>query len=667
MPEKRAFASIVVLGVASMMGQTGLAAFAGIALPLDRMLDAVFDRHERDRKRTLKTLCGCLADELDLFVPHDEGTREAVRLAAQQLFVNFGPDDSRFVEHYEMNAETVTDDLLARWDVAALDRQELERHVRRVLTCFYRRLPEQAEIFADMLPHTQRAVLQKLGQIESKIDVMSSQLVGLMDRQAREFGIKEEMLIGVARRYAEGNPDNFDAALRGLENALEAAHRQIEQSRLPTNLSAAIQAVIDEVDALNNEGKIDEGAARIDEELAAMDAEDERRRAERMRLFDKGLAQAILDRNTTGACRFVVAKFDLEAPDDPAERFEALRAIRREWYERGRDKGLNFDLEVAIKLACTTATRASNADERGTAVNDLGIALWTLGERESGTQSLTDAVNAYRLALEERTRERAPLDWAMTQNNLGSTLATLGLRESGTQSLTNAVNALRLALEESTRGRVPLDWATTQNNLGNALQNLGERESGTQSLTDAVNAYRLALEERTRERVPLDWAITQNNLGTALQALGERESRTQSLTDAVNAYRLALEESTRGRVPLDWAMTQNNLGNALRNLGKRESGTQSLTDAVNAFRLALEEYTCERVPLNWAMTQYNLAGALLLLGGRCEDVGMLEEAEAAVIGAREVIVDEAGMVHDAPKHDQRLADIRAAIVRLRGG
>ena len=32
-------------------------------------------------------------------------------------------------------------------------------------------------------------------------------------------------------------------------------------------------------------------------------------------------------------------------------------------------------------------------------------------------------------ALEERTRERVPLDWAMTQQNLGAALAHLGQRE----------------------------------------------------------------------------------------------------------------------------------------------------------------------------------------------------------------------------------------------
>ena len=46
-----------------------------------------------------------------------------------------------------------------------------------------------------------------------------------------------------------------------------------------------------------------------------------------------------------------------------------------------------------------------------------------LGERESGTARLEEAVAAYRAALAEKTRDRVPLQWAMTQNNLGVALA----------------------------------------------------------------------------------------------------------------------------------------------------------------------------------------------------------------------------------------------------
>ena len=84
-------------------------------------------------------------------------------------------------------------------------------------------------------------------------------------------------------------------------------------------------------------------------------------------------------------------------------------------------------------------------------------------------------MTAFTEALKERTRERVPLDWAMTQNNLGNTLATLGNRESGTERLEQAVTAYTEALKEHTRERVPLGWATTQNNLGTALATLGKR------------------------------------------------------------------------------------------------------------------------------------------------------------------------------------------------
>jgi tetratricopeptide (TPR) repeat protein len=79
--------------------------------------------------------------------------------------------------------------------------------------------------------------------------------------------------------------------------------------------------------------------------------------------------------------------------------------------------------------------------------------------------------------------------------NLGNALERLGEREAGTGRLEEAVAAFRLSLEETTRARVPLDWALTQMNLGIALKKLGEREAGTGRLEEAVAAYRLALQD----------------------------------------------------------------------------------------------------------------------------------------------------------------------------
>ena len=201
------------------------------------------------------------------------------------------------------------------------------------------------------------------------------------------------------------------------------------------------------------------------------------------------------------------------------------------------------------------------------------VALYKQGDEFGDNPALAEAVDIYHQCLALAPRSKRPLQWAMTQNNLGTALATLGERESGTARLEEAVAACREALQENTRARVPLQWATTQNNLGNALLTLGERESGTARLEEAVTAYREALQERTRVRAPLDWAMTQMNLGAALATLGERESGTGKLEEAIAAFREALQERTRARVPLQWATTQMNLGIALLTLGERESGT----------------------------------------------------------------------------------------------
>jgi hypothetical protein len=57
------------------------------------------------------------------------------------------------------------------------------------------------------------------------------------------------------------------------------------------------------------------------------------------------------------------------------------------------------------------------------------------------------------VALQECARERVPLDWAATQSNLGNALSSLGERESGTTRLEQAVTAYRAVLQEGTRER----------------------------------------------------------------------------------------------------------------------------------------------------------------------------------------------------------------------
>jgi hypothetical protein len=54
----------------------------------------------------------------------------------------------------------------------------------------------------------------------------------------------------------------------------------------------------------------------------------------------------------------------------------------------------------------TIVPRETDPDRWAQTLNNLGNGLQTLGERESGTGRLEDAVAGYQAALEERTRER---------------------------------------------------------------------------------------------------------------------------------------------------------------------------------------------------------------------------------------------------------------------
>ena len=77
----------------------------------------------------------------------------------------------------------------------------------------------------------------------------------------------------------------------------------------------------------------------------------------------------------------------------------------------------------------------------------LGNALRSLGERESGTDKLNEAVAAFREALKERSRERVPLDWARTIGNQGVALMRLAERQKDPQMAATALRQIEAALE----------------------------------------------------------------------------------------------------------------------------------------------------------------------------------------------------------------------------
>jgi hypothetical protein len=116
------------------------------------------------------------------------------------------------------------------------------------------------------------------------------------------------------------------------------------------------------------------------------------------------------------------------------------------------------------------------SDEQKTGLRfSLALAAQTIGAQGGENEPLEAAVTAYRAALEVRTRERVPLDWAGTQNNLGNALSTLGEREDGTQRLDEAVTAYRAGLEVFKAARASHFVGVAERNLARAEALLAER------------------------------------------------------------------------------------------------------------------------------------------------------------------------------------------------
>ncbi|MBE9117466.1 CHAT domain-containing protein [Lusitaniella coriacea LEGE 07157] len=180
----------------------------------------------------------------------------------------------------------------------------------------------------------------------------------------------------------------------------------------------------------------------------------------------------------------------------------------------------------------------------------VDIQEFPLGSRANNIEI---AIAAYEKALQIRTREAFPQDWAMTQNNLGNAYSDRITGERA-ENLDRAIASYNNALQIRTREAFPQDWATTQNNLGTAYNNriTGER---AENLDRAIRIYQEALEVCTRTAFPQNHTETLNNLGFTYQDqsrhyTADPEKKQTALHNAYNTFEQALDtvEFLRGEI-----------------------------------------------------------------------------------------------------------------------
>jgi hypothetical protein len=288
-------------------------------------------------------------------------------------------------------------------------------------------------------------------------EVVVDKLLAALDKRgetarAAEAGVERRTILELARRLRPDETLDFGQAVAELMAAVETAVEVSKKGALGSNLGDLVDTFLAAIAVKTRAGDIEGAATDADQGFTECERAEAERRTTSVRsgiaLLEAGLGQDILRRDALAAAARVARIVALEHPDNTSARFAAMREWWDRFCERGTQKGINFDLLIAIEVARFQIDSAQAARQRGTALDDLGEALRILGERESSPARLEEAVAVFRTALMERTREHMPLDWASTQSSLGSALWKLGERESGTARLKEAVAACRAAIAE---------------------------------------------------------------------------------------------------------------------------------------------------------------------------------------------------------------------------
>src|SRR6202000_912531 len=158
------------------------------------------------------------------------------------------------------------------------------------------------------------------------------------------------------------------------------------------------------------------------------------------------LAQAEADNGTLNFSA-AASKLDnalAQATDDEYERARGRAALLA---ERAHVARLQLRYREAAEFYGKAATLVASDTQaaRGYAL-DSADSLFAQGNEFGDNSALLDSIQAYKSALQAIPRNDSPNDWAAMQVALGNALAKLGERESGTDRLEEAVVAYQKAL-----------------------------------------------------------------------------------------------------------------------------------------------------------------------------------------------------------------------------
>jgi tetratricopeptide (TPR) repeat protein len=268
----------------------------------------------------------------------------------------------------------------------------------------------------------------------------------------------------------------------------------------------------------------------------------------------------------------------------------------------------------AAMPAIQSLPQALNRRERASIQMCYGNAVAALAFLRGTIDLYHVAVQTYRAALEQLSRDDSPIDWALTQKHLGASLQAIVEDTLDEKTLRQAAEALQASLEIFSRENHPMQWASAQNRIGQVLYKLDLKTGEQEILKKSLASFQAALQVFTRNDFPSRWAEVMNSFAQSAQVLGEQLHSAEVLEKAVDACLGALEIRRKENSPLLWAATKNNLGSALFLLGKLTDDEAHLEGAADAFDQALGVYKVFNAQRLAAVASKNLTRVLLHLG-----------------------------------------------------
>ncbi|HEY2411290.1 MAG TPA: serine/threonine-protein kinase [Pirellulaceae bacterium] len=232
---------------------------------------------------------------------------------------------------------------------------------------------------------------------------------------------------------------------------------------------------------------------------------------------------------------------------------------------------------------------ASEAADDPTLQADLAIAHTKIAELSEQLGSLSDAREAYQIALTilEKLSQRPAAssddlqNLARCLNNLAQVLQKSGAVDEARQRFERALAIQkRLVAGSATSLAYQTDLATTHNNLGLLLSQAGGKQPAAEQFHDAIAIQKSALDSAPREEVNLrSLAGSYNNLSALF--IDSDPARARELLDQALALQLQLvqKQPLKRDYQIDLALTYNNLGTVYARLTSWSESEQCLADA----------------------------------------------------------------------------------------